>query len=66
MQPWLIYVHINGTNWQYTRYNILTLVISNLNCLVATRINQSEQTLIIFALICWDLRDSIIYICSLK
>ena len=58
MQPWLIYVHINGTNWQYMGYNILTLVISNLNCLVATRINQSEQTSIIFVLICRDLRDS--------
>ena len=32
------------------RYNILTLVISDLNCLVATRINQSEPTLIIFVL----------------
>ena len=33
------------------RHNILTLVISNLNCLVATRINQSETTLIIFVVI---------------
>ena len=43
-------VNLCSYKWNKLRYNILTLVISDLNCLVVTRVNQSEQTPIIFVL----------------